>query len=182
MKPCARRSGAPLQTSVATLPHANEDLVARIVALREEKATLLGQSNFADLTLSRRMAKSGAQALEFITGLHDKVRAPFLRECRELEEYKARQTGRPVGRLAPWEGRLLGRETAAEPLRFRRGTVEALFPAALASCRACLKWRGVSSGCVSGNCRPGAGGGLASRGKVLRSTRCPRSSSGVVLH
>jgi oligopeptidase A len=84
-------------------PHANEELVVKIVALREEKAALLDQPNFADLTLSRRMAKSGARALEFITGLHDKVRTPFLRECRELEEYKAQQTGRPVGRLAPWE-------------------------------------------------------------------------------
>jgi len=84
-------------------PHANQELVLKIVALREEKAALLGLPNFADLTLSRRMAKSGAQALGFITGLHDKVRAPFLRECRELEEFKAQQTGRPVARLAPWE-------------------------------------------------------------------------------
>lgn len=84
-------------------PHANQELVVKIVALREEKATLLGMANFADLTLSRRMAKNGAQALAFITGLHDKVRAPFLRESRELEEFKAQQTGRPVARLAPWE-------------------------------------------------------------------------------
>ena len=84
-------------------PHDNQDLVARIVALRDEKAALLGEANFADLTLSRRMAKSGARALEFITDLHAKVQASFLRECGELEEYKAQQSGRPVARLAPWE-------------------------------------------------------------------------------
>lgn len=84
-------------------PHANEELVLKIVALRQEKAALLGRPNFADLVLSRRMAKSGAQALDFITGLHAKVREPFLRECRELEEFKAQETGRPVSRLAPWE-------------------------------------------------------------------------------
>jgi oligopeptidase A len=84
-------------------PQANPELVAKIIALREEKAALLGQPHFADLVLSRRMAGSGARALEFITGLHAKVQAPFLRECRELEEFKAQQTGQPVARLAPWE-------------------------------------------------------------------------------
>ena len=84
-------------------PNDNQDLVRRIVALRHEKATLLGQAHFADLILSRRMAKSGAQALAFGTDMHAKVRKAFAHEVRELEEYKARQTGSPVARLAPWE-------------------------------------------------------------------------------
>lgn len=84
-------------------PHANQPLVVRILELREEKARLLGQPHFADLVLSRRMAKNGAQALAFVTGLHAKVSEPFARECRELEEFKARQTNTPVGRLAPWD-------------------------------------------------------------------------------
>ncbi len=84
-------------------PNDNRALVRRILALREEKAALLGQAHFADLVLSRRMAKSGANALAFITGLHERVREPFQREARELEEFKARQTNRPVAHLAPWE-------------------------------------------------------------------------------
>lgn len=84
-------------------PHANQDLVQKILALRQEKAALLGRPHFADLVLARRMAKSGAQALTFIEDLHRRIRPAFSRECRELEEFKARQTGRPVVRLAPWE-------------------------------------------------------------------------------
>ena len=84
-------------------PNDNTELVGKILALRQEKAGLLGTAHFADLTLSRRMAKSGAQALDFITGFHAKVRGAFLRECRELEEFKAQQTNQPVARLAPWE-------------------------------------------------------------------------------
>lgn len=84
-------------------PHANQELVARILALRQEKAALLGRPHFADLVLSRRMAKAGARALAFITDLHGKVKPAFEREGRELEEFKAEQTGRPAARLAPWE-------------------------------------------------------------------------------
>lgn len=84
-------------------PHANQELVLKILALRQEKAALLGREHFADLVLSRRMARSGAQALGFIEDLHRQVKPAFDRESRELEEFKAQQTGRPVAKLAPWE-------------------------------------------------------------------------------
>ncbi len=86
-----------------TAPHANQELVARILALRQEKAELLGQKHFADLVLARRMARGGDQALAFIVDLHDRVKPAFDRETRELEEFKAQETGGAVTRLAPWE-------------------------------------------------------------------------------
>lgn len=87
----------------ARVPYANQELVGRILALREEKAALLGRPHFADLVLSRRMAKSGACALAFIEELHERIRPAFEREVRELEVFKAEETGRPAVRLAPWE-------------------------------------------------------------------------------
>ncbi len=84
-------------------PQANQELVQKILALRQEKAVLLGQPHFADLVLSRRMAKSGTQARTFLEELHRLIRPAFVRECRELEEFKARETGATVARLAPWE-------------------------------------------------------------------------------
>ena len=83
--------------------HDNRDLVKRILALRQEKAALLGQAHFADLVLQRRMAKSGAQALAFVEDLHRRVTAAFARESRELETFKAEQTKSAPGPLAPWE-------------------------------------------------------------------------------
>jgi oligopeptidase A len=91
-------------TSVGSVPpHDNSPLIARILALRAEKARLLGKEHFADLVLARRMAKSGQRALEFINDLHARCAAAFARECRELEESKARDTGHPAGHVAPWE-------------------------------------------------------------------------------
>ncbi len=87
----------------ARAPHDNAGLVGRVLTLRAEKAALLGKEHFADLVLERRMAKSGARALAFIDDMHDRAREPFARECRELEEFKARLGGGSPTRLAPWE-------------------------------------------------------------------------------
>ncbi len=87
----------------AQSPHDNTPLLGRILALRAEKAKLLGKSHFADLVTERRMAKSGAKALAFIEDLQRRAADAFARETRELEAFKAEQTGQPVARLAPWE-------------------------------------------------------------------------------
>jgi oligopeptidase A len=84
-------------------PHDNTPLIPRILALRAEKAALLGKSNFADLTLERRMAKSSETALKFVNDMGARAQTAFLHECQELEESKARQLGRSVAPLAPWE-------------------------------------------------------------------------------
>ncbi len=81
----------------------NTALISRILALRAEKAALLGKIHFADLVLERRMAKDGARALAFVEDFQQRAAPAFARECQALEEFKAQQTGGKVGRLAPWE-------------------------------------------------------------------------------
>jgi oligopeptidase A len=87
----------------AVAPRDNDPLISSILALRDEKARLLGKGQFADLVLARRMAKSGARALEFIDDFRSRCLGPFARECAELEESRAADTGLPAARLAPWE-------------------------------------------------------------------------------
>ncbi len=87
----------------AQAPHDNTGLIGKILALRAEKAALLGKPHFADVVLERRMAKSGGDAVKFIRDLKSRAQGAFARECRELEEFKAEQTKGPVARLAPWE-------------------------------------------------------------------------------
>jgi len=84
----------------ARAPHDNTALLSRILALRAEKAALLGREHFADLVLERRMAKSGARAIAFLEDLQRRCAVAFKRECGELEA----APGRPSpGPLAPWE-------------------------------------------------------------------------------
>ncbi len=83
--------------------HDNTTLVRQILALRQEKAALLGKTHFPDQVLARRMARDGATALRFVEGLHERVRKAFARETAELEAFAAERAQRPAGRLAPWE-------------------------------------------------------------------------------
>ncbi len=86
-----------------TPPHDNTPLIARIIALRQEKAHLLGRKNFADLVIERRMAKTGAAATHFIEKLHARVQPAFSRQVRELQEYKGETLQQASGLLQPWE-------------------------------------------------------------------------------
>jgi len=83
--------------------HDNTALVHRILELRREKSTILGHSNFADLTLQRRMARSGETALNFVEDLHRRIHPQFLADCQQLARFKAQETGRPEDLLEPWE-------------------------------------------------------------------------------
>jgi len=83
--------------------HDNTDLIWEILALRQEKAEILGKANFADHVLERRMAKTGATALGFVDDLFERTKQFFDRETAELEAYKAAKTESETGPLEPWE-------------------------------------------------------------------------------
>ena len=81
----------------------NTSLVSVILALRDEKAKLLGKAHFADFTTARRMARDGARALKFIEDMAQRIRPKFIAEVHELEAYRAQQAGDGVRVLHPWE-------------------------------------------------------------------------------
>ena len=81
----------------------NTDLIWKILALRQEKAELLGKADFTDLVLERRMARTGARALEFTEDMHKRIADAFSRQSRELQEFKAEAVSRPTEPLEPWE-------------------------------------------------------------------------------
>ncbi|MEZ4430677.1 MAG: M3 family metallopeptidase, partial [Nannocystaceae bacterium] len=83
--------------------HDNRGLIGQILALRREKATLLGFQSFADLVLEDRMAGSGARAREFLDDLRARVEPHFLRERAELEAFRRELDGADAPALAPWD-------------------------------------------------------------------------------
>jgi oligopeptidase A len=112
----------------AQAPYDNTALIARILALRAEKAQLLGKAHFADLVIERRMAKSGAKALAFVEDMQRRAAVAFVRESRELEEFKARQTGQPAGRLTPWETAYWAEKLRQESYAFDEEVLRPYFP------------------------------------------------------
>ncbi|WP_027480782.1 M3 family metallopeptidase [Deinococcus pimensis] len=81
----------------------NRELVGEILALRREKANLLGFANFADLVLAERMAASGERAKAFEANLEERVRPFFEAENAELEAFYREAAGADAPELAPWD-------------------------------------------------------------------------------
>lgn len=76
--------------------HDNTPLIAKILSLRKEKATLLGFRDFSDFVLDDRMAHTGAHAQAFLDDLRKKTEKRFAEENAELESFAGMK-------LQPWD-------------------------------------------------------------------------------
>lgn len=81
----------------------NLPLVREILRLRRARAELLGFKNFADLATADRMAKSGAEAMEFVENLREKTQAAFEAENASLLEFRRELEGKDAPALKPWD-------------------------------------------------------------------------------
>ena len=106
----------------------NTALVWQILVLRHEKAAILGHEHFADLTLLRRMAKTGSAALSFIENLHTRIQPAFLAEYKQLAQYKAAKSGQPISQLEPWEVAYWAEKQRRENYDFDEEALRPYFP------------------------------------------------------
>jgi oligopeptidase A len=111
----------------ADAPHDNGPLIAEIVALRAEKARLLGKADFSDLVLEDRMAKTGAKAEAFIHDLTERTRAAFARETEELTAYRRELEGADAPPLMPWDVGYYAEKLRAARFEFDEEELRAYF-------------------------------------------------------
>lgn len=81
----------------------NTPIVRQILALRHEKAKLLGKEHFADQVLQQRMARTGRAALRFVDDLHERIRPAFEKETIQLQEFRADAQHRSAELFEPWQ-------------------------------------------------------------------------------
>ena len=81
----------------------NRENVKEILALRREKAELLGYRNFADLVLEDRMAKQGEEAQSFVRSLKAKTDGAFAAENAGLLAFRKSLEGDGAPELAGWD-------------------------------------------------------------------------------
>ncbi|MDZ7748223.1 MAG: M3 family metallopeptidase [Halofilum sp. (in: g-proteobacteria)] len=86
-------------------PHAgewdNSGVMERIVALRQEKARLLGFGHYAELALATRMVRSPEEVLRFLNDLAGRALPAGRHEVEELRAFAIEQLGLPG--LEPWD-------------------------------------------------------------------------------
>lgn len=83
--------------------HDNRELIPKILALRSEKAHLLGYDNFADLVLEERMAKKGRRAQAFLEELREKTQEAFKKEDEDLRAFRMSIEGASAVHIEPWD-------------------------------------------------------------------------------
>lgn len=109
-------------------PWDNTALVGEILALRHEKARLLGKPHFADFTTARRMAQKGATALKFIEDIGRRIRPKFQAEMLELEQYRSTKVGDTLRPLHPWEFSFFSEQMRRERHGFDDEALRPWFP------------------------------------------------------
>lgn len=106
--------------------HDNRGILREVLALRKEKARLLGFDHFADLVTEDRMAKSGKEALAFVDMLRSKLQAAFERENAALEAF-AREHGHE-GPLRAWDTAYWAEKQRKALFDFDEETLRPYFP------------------------------------------------------
>ena len=81
----------------------NSSLIWEILALRHERAELLGHAHFADQVLEERMAGSGEAALKFVEDLATRTKPYFARDIDELANFRRRHETASGGLFQPWD-------------------------------------------------------------------------------
>lgn len=81
----------------------NVKILERLLALRTEKAKMLGYKSWADYAIEPRMAKSSAAVREFLGKVRDALKEPAKVEMDELMKEHVKAGGRKTDKLAPSE-------------------------------------------------------------------------------
>lgn len=81
----------------------NRPLMDEILALRREKADLLGYANFADYVLENRMASKAETALRFEQDLREAYEPHFHKEIETLQAFRREHEGSQAPPLNPWD-------------------------------------------------------------------------------
>ncbi|GAB4270290.1 MAG: oligopeptidase A [Methylomicrobium sp.] len=86
-------------------PHArrwdNSQIMEEILALRHEKARLLGFDNYAELSLATKMADNPDQVIDFLEDLADRSWRQARKDLHELRAFAAKHYGHKD--LQPWD-------------------------------------------------------------------------------
>jgi oligopeptidase A len=100
--------------------------IARIVELRQEIATLLGYSNYAEVSLVPKMAQSPDQVLEFLHDLGRKARPFAEKDAAELRAFAREHLG--LDPLESWDVAYASEKLRVERYAFSEQEVKQYFP------------------------------------------------------
>ncbi|WP_230658818.1 M3 family metallopeptidase [Psychrobacter sp. I-STPA10] len=103
----------------------NADIMQQILALRAQKAHLLGFDNYAKLSLSTKMADSPEQVESFLRDLADKAR-PFAQQ--DLAQLQAAAQKYGIDDIQPWDTAYLAEKVKQDKFQLSQEQIRPYFP------------------------------------------------------
>jgi oligopeptidase A len=100
-------------SDLGAAPYDNSALMVELLQLRQEHARLLGFSDYANLSLATKMARTPEQVMQFLRDLAQRSRVQAQRELAGMREFARARLG--IDDLQPWDHRFV-----AERLRQQR--------------------------------------------------------------
>ncbi|MGZ8186272.1 MAG: oligopeptidase A [Methylobacter sp.] len=111
-------------------PHAgrwdNTDIMEKTLALRHEKARLLGFNNYAELSLATKMAETTDDVTRFLEGLADRSWRQARKDLAELREFASKQYG--IADLQSWDMAYTSEKMRQHFYQLSQEEVKAYFP------------------------------------------------------
>jgi oligopeptidase A len=104
----------------------NAPLIVRLLELRDEEARLLGFANFAEVSLTPKMAKSPAAAVKFLHEVAARAKPSAERDMEELRAFAKAELGLPD--LAAWDIEFAGEKLREARYSFSSNEVRQYFP------------------------------------------------------
>jgi thimet oligopeptidase len=106
----------------------NLDVLKNMIALREERAKILGYKTHADYKTELRMAKNGKTAVSFVEDLLKKVERGGRKDLAELLALKKKRTGNKEALLHPYDVAYYAHELQKEKFSIDSEEVRQYFP------------------------------------------------------
>lgn len=86
-----------------SVPHANVDVLKRLISARHEQAQILGCGSYAELAVKSNMASSPKVVMSFLHEMSKMVQAKSTEELNLLTKFKREKCGQSNGDLRPWD-------------------------------------------------------------------------------
>jgi oligopeptidase A len=104
----------------------NTEIIAEQMKLRAEEAKMLGYDNFAEVSLTPKMAESPQQVMSFLEDLATRARPHAEKDWQELREFAATELG--LADLQPWDMAFAAERLRQKRYSFSENEVKQYFP------------------------------------------------------
>ncbi len=104
----------------------NTAIVDEQLKLRAEEAKMLGYNNFAEVSLTPKMAETPAQVMSFLEDLATRARPHAEKDWQELKDFAASELG--LTQLEPWDMAFAAERLRQKRYSFSENEVKQYFP------------------------------------------------------